>query len=355
MAGRTVTHGRGAYRLILACCAWQLLALLLFPSPLGAQEVPFRDAVVVERVVLEARALDPAGEPLLGLARQDFLLLVDDTPVQLESAEWIAEQGSPLPGSVARAGGQAAPPQKPPQRIVILYFQTDFHPSRLSGLMRLGPRIAALIESLNPNDLVAVVCFDSHLKLQVDLTTDREALRRAILPTALFRQPGLVQPAGEPSLAAHLDPARALGAATPEAALALTAQALEAIPGVKSLVYVGWGLGRFSPSGVRLPPAYFAAAAALSRARTTVFVLDVTDADYHSLELGLQQVAADTGGFYARTHLFPILAVQRLANALVGYYELVFEKPHLPHGRHRIQVRLANRRGTVITRPVYSD
>ncbi len=355
MAGGSRTRRHGAHRSVAPCALGPLLALLAAPCPLGAQEVPFREAVLVERVVLEARALDSAGEPILGLVRDDFQVFVDDTPVPLESAEWVPEQAilGPVPGGTASTA--PPPPLEPRRRIVILYFQTDFHPSRLSGLMRLRPRLAAFLAALNPQDLVAVVRFDSHLKLQVDLTTDREAVRRAIPPAASLPPAGLAPSAGEPSLAAHLDPARALQAATPEAGLALTARALEAIPGVKSLVYVGWGLGRFTPSGVRLPRAYFDAAAALSRARTTVFVLDVTDADFHSLELGLQRVAEDTGGLYARTHLFPFVAMNRLAGALAGYYELVFEKPDLPRGRHFVEVRLAHRRGRVIARPGYTD
>ena len=71
-------------------------------------------------------------------------------------------------------------------------------------------------------------------------------------------------------------------------------------------------------------------------ARTAVFCLDVTTADYHMVELGLQTVAEDTGGFFTRTHLFPQRAVDRVANALVGHYVQFAEKPeveprHPPH------------------------
>jgi hypothetical protein len=42
------------------------------------------------------------------------------------------------------------------------------------------------------------------------------------------------------------------------------------------------------------------------RVAHVAFSLDVTDADYHSLEAGLQLMAEQTGGF-ARTHIFPTL------------------------------------------------
>jgi hypothetical protein len=88
-------------------------------------------------------------------------------------------------------------------------------------------------------------------------------------------------------------------------------------------------------------------------ARVAVFCLDVTNADYHSLEVGLEQVASDTGGFYAKTHLFPAQAMRRLEGALVGHYVLTFEKPRLRQGTHAIEVDLVGRKGTVLARSFY--
>lgn len=339
---------------IVALCL--LAALGGLAAALAAEQPPFRDSVVVERVVLDVRAVDRSGDPIMGLGPDDFTVLVDKREVRLESAEWIAGTRVAARSETPVAAAGVAPEQEATKRrIVVLFFQNDFHASRLSGLMRMWPKASALLDTLEPQDLVAVLSFDSHLKLHCDLTTDRAATRSSILPTVIFRQPAPVVPAGELSLAAHIDPGDALDAATPEQGLAVTARALEAIPGVKTLVYLGWGLGRFSRSGVRLPDEYFDAVASLTRAHTTVITLDVTDADYHSLEVGLEQVAYDTGGFYAKTHLFPDLAMKRLSSALAGYYEIVFEKPDLPSGRHAVDVRLARLDGTVLARPAYTD
>ncbi len=318
----------------------------------GARAQHFDETVLVERVVLEARVVDRAGRPLVGLGRDDFLLRVDGVPVPLESAEWIPEAPPP---AWAVAGATDLPPPRPQPRLVVLFVQADLHPSRLAGLMRMWPKVVGFLATLKGEDLVALLSFDAHLKLHHDFTTDRERTRTAILPTRIFREPPLLAPHEAPSLAAHLDPTAARRAATPERALALTARALEAIGGVKTLVYLGWGLGRFSTSGVHLPRDYFDAVAALTRSRTTVMTLDVTDADYHSLEVGLERVARDTGGFYAKTHLFPDVAMANLAGAMTGYYELVFEKPELPRGTHRITIRLAHQRGTVFSRTAYAD
>jgi hypothetical protein len=84
-----------------------------------------------------------------------------------------------------------------------------------------------------------------------------------------------------------------------------------------------------------------------------VFSLDVTDADYHTLEVGLQAVAADTGGFYAKTHLFPELAVQRLARVISGYYELSLIVPARLSGYYDIEIEVpGHRQITVMARPV---
>ena len=82
-------------------------------------------------------------------------------------------------------------------------------------------------------------------------------------------------------------------AATPETALLLTARALEPLRGPKALVFFGWGMGTLSGSMVFLDADYGPARQALLDARVTVFSLDVTDADYHTLEVGLEQVAAE--------------------------------------------------------------
>jgi hypothetical protein len=98
---------------------------------------------------------------------------------------------------------------------------------------------------------------------------------------------------------------------------------------------------------------YGPARQALVEGRVTVFALDVTNADYHTLEVGLEQVAEDTGGFYAKTHLFPGQAIDRLERALSGHYVLTFAKPDLPPGEHEIDIGLVGRKGTVLARPSY--
>jgi hypothetical protein len=122
-----------------------------------------------------------------------------------------------------------------------------------------------------------------------------------------------------------LDVVRANRAYSMEAVLALVGQALEPLPGSKSVVLIGHGFGELLGGAVHFEPAYAEARRALQAARAAVFCLDVTDADSHTLEAGLELTAEDTGGFFARTYLFPALAMARLAGALSGHYVLFVE------------------------------
>ena len=75
-----------------------------------------------------------------------------------------------------------------------------------------------------------------------------------------------------------------------------------------------------------------------------------------SLQVGLQNVSAATGGFYASTYEFPALAMQRVVHALQGYYVLFVDKPKAAKpGEHRIDVRLAATNGSVFARSRYAD
>ncbi len=74
-----------------------------------------------------------------------------------------------------------------------------------------------------------------------------------------------------------------------------------------------------------------------------------------SLEVGLKQVAQDTGGFYAKTHDSPAVAMARLTEALAGYYVITFEKPPGRRGSHQVNVSLVGRKGTVLARSGYVD
>jgi VWFA-related protein len=312
--------------------------------------------VEVRRVVVDVRVVDPKGLPIEGLTTANFRVFVDGDAAPLEGVEWVSGTTpyaeGPSPEQAAAAGTAPAPKG----RLVVMLFQADFAHERLTGQMRLKSRAIKVLAGLNSADRVAIVSFDSHLKLRVDFTDDRDTLTRAIHEAILFGEPKRLPPSPEPSLAAHWNWQAARDAAEPEAGLLVLAQALQELPGNKSLIYFGWGLGSRGGGFVWMDHSYPAARATLVKARVSVYAIDVTDADYHDLEVGLIRVAADTGGFYMKTNIFPDQAVTRLEGAIAGHYVLVFECPQKVHGEHYLAVELLGAgKGRVLASNSFQD
>lgn len=323
------------------------------PAAAPPQDVRFRDRVDVESVVVDARVVDGAGRPILGLAPPDFRLKVDGQITAVQSVTWVAD-GAPADPAANAAAVAAGVPAPPSGRLIVFFFQKDLESSRVMGFLSMLRRAREMLDTLADEDRVAVVSFDSHLRVWSDFTGDRARLRHVLDRSILFEPSATVDASATPPPVLRVEDGAARRAAAPETALLLLGDALAAVPGPKSLVLFGWGMGQWSPGfGVFLDRDYTPARRALVAARVTVFALDITNADAHTLEVGLEAVAEDTGGFYAKTHLFPGQALARLEGALAGHYVITFAKPALPRGEHAIDVLLVGRKGRVLARPTY--
>ena len=322
--------------------AFRLLAALVLLAAAGAvvaagQEPPdetrpetFSESIEVSLSTLRVRAVESDGTPLRGLGPEDFRVRVGRREVRVVAADWISS-AEPLgwdtpPEALEEAGFEA----DPPGQLVVFFVQPDWHFNRSRGLLRMLPRAVEIADFLAPEDRVAVVSFDTHLKLWRDFARDEASLEEALL-AAIRRErpPEEIRGEAYPSLGSHFDFDAALDAARPETAMRLTAEAMEPLHGEKVVIYMGWGMGNLTGVGVTMPLEYRDTLAALERARASVFVLDVSDADFHSLEVGLKKVAGDTGGEYFKTHQYPLQVTHRLARSLGGFYLLSFEKPRL--------------------------
>jgi VWFA-related protein len=342
------------------------LALLSAKLAVGRQQTPpppgaYHEEAQVERVIVDAYVTAPDGDVLPGLTKEDFRVKVDGKPVDLESVEWVAADTSETAGVPAEATAGSANSSLallPPGRLIILFFQTSYVRSRLVGLVRMGIQARKFLGTLLPTDRVAVLSLDSHLKLRQDFTDDRSKIEQAIDDSLKTGAPhDILLPPG-PSLARHLDFVRARRVVTPEGALALISQAAAPIPSGKILLYFGWGLqtiGGMAGPNARDIKDLKAAVPALAAARISIFTLDVTDAEYHSLEGTLQGISDLTGGTYQKTNVFPGLAMESIERAIAGHYVLVFPKPQGPRGYHSIDVALLHFRGTVLARSYYQD
>lgn len=315
------------------------------------QQLPrYVERVDVARLIIDARVVDAVGEPIHGLTADDFKVKIDGKPVRVESVTWVGVDAGEERAALASS---PLPSSEPAGRLVVFLFQKSLEPSRIVGLMRMLHESRDLLGTLMPEDRVAVLSYDSHLKIWTDFTSDRSRLAPILDRGVLLERPPPVQAGASPSLVERLDPAKGRKASSFEQALLLVGEALEPLPGAKSVVLFGYGMGRLGRMGVTMEHDYEPARRALVAARASVFSLDVTQADYHSLEAGLQLISEETGGFYVRTHLFPAIAMRRLAGALAGSYVLFVEKPESTRRTHTIDVQLTGRKGTVLARSGY--
>jgi len=314
----------------------------------------------VGRVEIDAYVTGSNGEPIPDLSPADFRVSIDGRPATVESAEWIPadrSEGAPATTEAAEAAapapGSPDAPRYAPGRLLVFFFQTDFEKSRLIGLVRMANQAHRIVETMLPTDRVAIVSYDSHLKLRQDFSGDREELYRAIFKAIKTGPEVAPDPSRFPTLAARWDERAARKAASPDRALAILASALAPLPGAKTLFFFGFGLHiRNDPKNVR---EWTSALRGLAAARTSLFALDVTDADFHSLETTLEVAADVTGGSYQKTHVFPQLAVSRIERAISGRYVLVVVRPEGPGGFHAVDVRLLGKKGRVNARQFYED
>jgi len=328
-------------------------------APATAQDptpTSFGETIEVRRIVTEVRVVAYDGSPVLGLGPDDFRVKVGGDPAEVESVLWIPSTGDAVETGVTAPGRDfsAEDAQRPPEgRLVVILFQIDFglHSSRTVGLLRMAPRASEFVANLGPGDRVAFLVFGSHLELRADFTDDHAAIAKLLTPNEILQ--GRTEPPDPegPSLAAHLDPEEMLDAASMADALELIGHSLREIAGAKSLVFFGYALGQMSAGPrITIDDSYPRAMEALSEARTSVFSLDVTHADAHSLAVGLRQVAEDTGGFYVKTHIFPDAAMTRLVRVISSYYELsIIPPPGLPEN-YTIKVKVDRPRTDVYVR-----
>ena len=338
---------------------WLVLAALVVPAlTVAAQDAPFVERVEVTRVLIDAHAFNDRGAPITSLGPSDFIVTIGGRQVPVESAEWV---GSPAASVISTDGAGPSragvkpdaradrAPREPAGRLIVFLVQKDLEPSRVLGLMKLSSLADHLLEPLTPGDRVAVLSFDSRLRIWTDFTNDVARIRSVLSDEILVKRPGPVAPSQDVSLTSGLDERAAARISSIEQALRHVAQSLEPLPGAKSIVLLGYGFGRWTPGGVMLMDGYEAAAAALKRARAAVFTLNVTQADYNSLQAGLQSVSTETGGLYASLYTFPVQAIRRVTHALAGHYVLFVERPDLPRGAHAIDVRLVSGRGRLVS------
>jgi len=309
--------------------AWIVCLVAASSTLIGADQQPqrYNETVDVASVLIDVRVLDDAGRPIAALNAGDFSVKIGGKPVRVQSSTWIGVEAA-SPAAFDHVAAPSAVHEGVASRLIVLLFQRSLANDHARGLLRRLEESRDLMRGLGPSDRVAVLTFDTSLKIWTDFTADRAVLDRILQHGVLFERPPTVSASPAPSLVTHLDTQTGRRTYTIERALELIAHALEPLPGSKTVAFFGHGMGSMNRSGdVSVARGYTNARRALTAARATVFSLDITMADTHSLAYGLRRIAEETGGFYASSLDFPERPMRWLAGALSGYYVLFVERP----------------------------
>lgn len=340
-------------------CAWLLFAAIgagaQAPPPGTPAEVPaFGEQIDVTEVLLDIVAVDKKGRPVEGLGPDDFQVEENGQPVNLTGVSFYSTRyAQPATGAAASSHSAAAGSELPASR----YFIFFFHDQRRNAgpgnqLMQqqldAGRKSRAWIEhTMGPSDWAAVLSYDVRLNIHQDFTQNREALEQAIeQATVGSHDPGIRTPrqrrraiADGPSIFRNLPSGPTLEKQTARIydGLRVAAEATGYLVGRKNLLLFSIGFGRLDGTPFARPdPRYYPALEhALNANNVAVYPLDLTPNGIdHIQENFLNQLAADSGGYYFRNFVSFAVPLARIARENTGYYLLSYSTPRARDAAH---------------------
>lgn len=344
-----------------ARCSLLLLALA-GAAGLAAQQPPvdigIEEEIVVTEVLLDVLVTDRRGDIVLGLGPEDFIVEEGGEEVELTSVSFYSNRRFLDPA--ARAEELGIEVDSVLQRRLFIFLLHTSRPmeveiaglvqSRLDAATQVGRWID---ERLLPNDYVAVLSYDTTLKIQEDFTADRRALARAVDEAVTGRGESAVWPARfearDPSLVGNLPAGRGLGRSTPRIfdALEVIADAAAPIAGRKNLVFITPGFGAVDRAGLPVEHRrdFEQAAEALNAANVAVYPLLLVRPDIGRIQHDATRVLADeTGGRVFPLQLGYRSALDEIDEENNGYYLLSYRasRPQGESGFQEVTVRTRN-------------
>jgi VWFA-related protein len=331
-----------------------------------AQEKPqdvqgqFQGKVNVNEVLLDVLVTDSRGNVIVGLDKNDFVVKDGGKPVDLTGVTFYSNrrllESNP---TLARQGVSVE--QGTEDRYFMLFFEdqkvnAQDAPQLLSQQLEASKRARGWVDGeMLPNDWVAVVSYDTRLKVQQDFTHDRKALIAAIGDAVKGRDPegnypSRIDAAKGPSLLAGLPKGEELLNKTPKIydALQVIARSAGNIRGRKNLLLFTYGLpsnqttfGQFVPD----KRYYLPTIDALNANNVAVYSLDLTPpATQHTLSDSLQKMSDDTGGRYFFNITNFSTPLDQIAKENNGYYLLSYqsEQPAGKSGFQNVTVTTTN-------------
>jgi VWFA-related protein len=353
-----------------------LLLLPLLALPAVAQEGPaesFEGLVEVNEVLLDVLVTDRSGDVVTGLGKDDFVVEEDGERVPVTGVTFYSTrygpEGEPLAGT----------DEVPTSRFFILFF----HDQRRTGPLQarlMAQQLEAGREArrwvdghLLPSDWVAVVSYDVKLKIHHDFTQNRHALLEAIDAAIQGKDPEKnlgrggreMPPSGAPSLLRNLPAGKELRKETTRIydGIRLLADATGYVVGRKNLVVFTTGWGELDLGGPipRPDPRYYPPMMeALNDHNVAVYPVDLTPTSFqHSQSHFLNELAADTGGYYYQNFVSFLTPLKEISQENAGYYLLSYQSEHpadeagyqevkveVPEGNVKVRARRGYRYGS---------
>lgn len=340
--------------------------------PAAAGQDGYGEQVNVGEVLLDVLVTDRQGHTIVGLGPQDFVVEENGKPVELTGSTFYSNRRF-LESEAASQAKNLDVSRVPEDRYFILFFHDQKYAS--VEVPRLVDQYRAAIRDARrwaadklPSDYVAVVSYDSRLRVWSDFTTDPAQVVSALDALASGRDPekswpSRVDDATKTPLLANLPKGAELGKRTEKVydAFVELAKASRSIVGRKNLVYFGLGFGEqqfasFTRPDIRYWPATLRA---LNDANVAVYTVDVLGATSQESPLRdvLSRVASETGGRYFRSFTNFATPLQQIAQETNGYYLLSYRAPEGAgdkSGYHEVTVRTKNPEFQVRTRTGYS-
>ena len=333
------------------------------PQGQGAQgqnpQGQFTGKVNVNEVLLDVLVTDAKGNVIVGLDKSDFVVRENGNPVDLTGATFYSNRRL-LESNSTLAKQGVSTEQGTEDRYFILFFEDQKDtaqeaPRLISQQLEAAKRARGWVDGdMQPNDWVAVVSYDTRLKVQQDFTHDRKALIAAIGDAVKAKDPEGNYPSRidttKPSLLAGLPKGQELRNKTPKIYDALQAIARSAgnIRGRKNLLLFTFGLpanettfGQFVPDKRYFLPTVNA----LNANNVAVYSLDLTPpAVEHTLSDSLNLMSNDTGGRYFFNVTNFSTPLDQIAKENNGYYLLSYqsEQPAGKSGFQNVTVTTTN-------------
>ena len=169
------------------------------PGDAPAQPEPFVETINVEVVNIDVYVTDSQGEPVLGLTKDDFQLIVGGKPVPISNFYAV---GSAVERSVAGANEPAQPatgpepivadqpvaaPEQPAaepppnQRLHVVVYIDNYNLTPFKRNMVMGELRTFLRDQLSPHDQVMLVSYDRSLHMREPFSARPENVTRAML------------------------------------------------------------------------------------------------------------------------------------------------------------------------------